>query len=46
MDEILHTSKDEYPESWTAVILPVVDITTEHTIPITGPRLFFSLNAL
>lgn len=44
----LQQSPDLTPESWTAVTLPVVDTATEHTvtIPITGPRMFFSLKAL
>jgi len=44
----LQQSPDLTPESWSAVLIPVVDTATEHTVtvPINAPRMFFSLKAL
>ena len=44
----LQQSPDLTPESWTTVVLPVIDTDTEHTVtvPINAPRMFFSLKAL
>jgi hypothetical protein len=42
---ILEQSYDLTPQSWTAVLIPVVDTATEHTVTvsITEPRMFFRL---